>query len=88
MAFNAEAAVSERTVKEKMGTFMQTFERVAVKYAEYVEAKLALSARIEETPKAGKPGEPVFFEDPDELAKRYALEMWTLNQIAQTVKER
>jgi hypothetical protein len=66
-----------------MGKFMQTFERVAVKYAEYVEAKLVLSASLKEV----KPGQEIFFGDPEEAAKQYALEMQTLNQIAQTLKD-
>lgn len=39
-----------------MGTFMQKYERVAVKYAAYVEAKLAFSSSIKEL----KPGQEVF----------------------------
>ena len=66
-----------------MGKFMQTFERVAVKYAEYVEAKLVLSASLKEV----KPGQEIFFGDPEEAVKQYALEMQTLNQIAQTLKD-
>lgn len=66
-----------------MGTFMQAFERAAVKYAEYVEAKLMFSASIQEI----KPGQEVFFREPEKEAEQLMCEMQTLNQIAQTLKE-
>ena len=66
-----------------MGTFMQTFERVAVKYAEYVEAKLVLSSSIKEI----KPGQEFFFGKPEEAAKQFVIAMQTLNQIAKTITE-
>ena len=80
----ATAAVPERTVKGKMGTFMQAFERVAVKYAAYVEAKLAFSLNIKEL----KPGQEIVFGEPEKEAEQFTLEMQTLNQIAQTLKNR
>ena len=67
-----------------MGTFMQAFERVAVKYAEYVEAKLMFSASIQEI----KPGQEIVFGEPEEEAEQFVREMQTLNQIAQTLKDR
>lgn len=66
-----------------MGTFMQAFERAAVKYAEYVEAKLMFSASIQEI----KPGQEVFFREPEKEAEQLMREMQILNQIAQTLKE-
>lgn len=66
-----------------MGTFMQEFERAAVKYAEYVEAKLMFSASIQEI----KPGQEVFFREPEKEAEQLMREMQILNQIAQTLKE-
>lgn len=67
-----------------MGTFMQEFERAAVKYAEYVKAKLAFSANIKE---AG-PWQEAIFEGQEEEAGQFMAEMQTLNQIAQTLKEK
>lgn len=67
-----------------MGTFMQAFERAAVKYAEYVEAKLMFSASIQEI----KPGQEVFFGEPEKEAEQLMREMQILNQIAQTLKEK
>ena len=67
-----------------MGTFMQAFERAAVKYAEYVEARLMFSASILEI----KPGQEVFFREPEKEAEQLMREMQTLNQIAQTLKEK
>lgn len=67
-----------------MGTFMQKYERVAVKYAAYVEAKLAFSSNIKEL----KPGQEIVFGEPEEEAEQFMREMQTLNQIAQTLKER
>lgn len=69
--------------KKDMGTFMQEFERAAVKYAEYVEAKLMFSASIQEI----KPGQEVFFREPEKEAEQLMREMQILNQIAQTLKE-
>lgn len=69
--------------KKDMGTFMQAFERAAVKYAEYVETKLMFSASIQEI----KPGQEVFFREPEKEAEQLMREMQTLNQIAQTLKE-
>lgn len=67
-----------------MGTFMQAFERVAVKYAEYVKTKLMFSASIQEI----KPGQEVSFREPEKEAEQLMREMQTLNQIAQTLKEK
>ena len=67
-----------------MGTFMQKYERVAVKYAAYVEAKLAFSSSIKEL----KPGQEVFFGEPEKEAEQLMREMQILNQIAQTLKEK
>ncbi len=78
----AEAAV-QKGKKKDMGTFMQEFERAAVKYAEYVEAKLMFSASIQEI----KPGQEVFFREPEKEAEQLMREMQILNQIAQTLKE-
>ena len=74
---------AERKEKD-MGTFMQEFERAAVKYAEYVEAKLTSSTSIQEI----KPGQEVFFRKPEKEAEQLMCEMQTLNQIAQTLKEK
>ena len=63
---------------------MQEFERAAVKYAEYVKAKLMFSASIKEI----KPGQEVFFREPEKEAEQLMREMQTLNQIAQTLKEK
>lgn len=82
--FNAKSESGSAERKEKdMGTFMQAFERAAVKYAEYVEAKLMFSASIQEI----KPGQEVFFREPEKEAEQLMCEMQTLNQIAQTLKE-
>lgn len=67
-----------------MGTFMQKYERVAVKYAAYVEAKLAFSSSIKEL----KTGQEIVFGEPEEEAEQFMREMQTLNQIAQTLKDR
>lgn len=67
-----------------MGTFMQKYKRVAVKYAAYVEAKLAFSSNIKEL----KPGQEIVFGEPEEEAEQFMREMQTLNQIAQTLKDR
>lgn len=67
-----------------MGTFMQKYERVAVKYAAYVEAKLAFSSNIKEL----KPGQEIVFGEPEKEAEQFMREMQTLNQIAQTLKDR
>lgn len=67
-----------------METFMQKFERVAVKYAAYVEAKLAFSSNIKEL----KPGQEIVFGEPEEEAEQFLREMQTLNKIAQTLKDR
>ena len=61
----AEAAV-QKGKKKDMGTFMQAFERAAVKYAEYVETKLMFSASIQEI----KPGQEVFFREPEKEAEQ------------------
>ncbi|MCX4336880.1 MAG: hypothetical protein OSJ42_07570 [Bacteroidales bacterium] len=66
-----------------METFMQKFERVAVKCAAYVEAKLAFSSNIKEL----KPGQEIVFGEPEEEAEQLLREMQTLNKIAQTLKE-
>lgn len=63
---------------------MQAFERAAAKYAEYVKAKLMFSASIQEI----KPGQEVFFREPEKEAEQLMREMQTLNQIAQTLKEK
>lgn len=63
---------------------MQTFERIAVKYAEYVEVKLAFSSNIKEL----KPGQEIVFGEPEEEAEQFMREMQILNQIAQTLKDR
>ena len=63
---------------------MQVFERVAVKYAAYVEAKLAFSSSIKEL----KPGQEIVFGEPEKEAEQFTLEMQILNQIAQTLKDR
>lgn len=67
-----------------METFMQKFERVAVKYAAYVEAKLVFSSNIKEL----KPGQEIVFGEPEEEAEQFLREMQTLNKIAQTLKDR
>ena len=83
--FNAKSGSGSAERKEKdMGTFMQTFERVAVKYAAYVEAKLAFSSSIKEL----KPGQEIVFGEPQDEAEQFMREMQTLNQIAQTLKGR
>lgn len=82
--FNAKSESGSAERKEKdMGTFMQAFERAAVKYAEYVKTKLMFSASIQEI----KPGQEVFFREPEKEAEQLMCEMQTLNQIAQTLKE-
>lgn len=63
---------------------MQTFERIAVKYAEYVEVKLAFSSNIKEL----KLGQEIVFGEPEEEAEQFMREMQILNQIAQTLKDR
>ena len=83
--FNAKSGNGSAERKEKnMGTFMQAFERAAVKYAEYVKTKLMFSASIQEI----KPGQEVFFREPEKEAEQLMREMQTLNQIAQTLKEK
>lgn len=59
-----------------MEAFMQTFEQVAVKYAEYMETRLTFSANIIGI----EPGQ-------EKETEQFMLEMQTLNQIAHTLKE-
>lgn len=74
--FNAKSGSGSAERKEKdMGTFMQAFERAAVKYAEYVEARLMFSASILEI----KPGQEVFFREPEKEAEQLMREMQILN---------
>jgi len=72
--------------KMKMGTFMQTYERVAVKYAEYIEAKLKASVTLKTPPKAVHPGQELEFAPAEEEYRQFVLEMKTLNELAQTLK--
>ncbi len=70
-----------------MGTFMQTFERVAVKYAEYMEAKLTFSAKVKSV-KEMQPGQQVIFLEQEKEAEKLTNEMQILNQIAEMMKDR
>lgn len=70
-----------------MGTFMQTFERVAVKYAEYMEAKLTFSAKVKLV-KEMQPGQQVIFLEQEKEAEKLTNEMQILNQIAEMMKDR
>lgn len=66
---------------------MQTFERVAVKYAEYVEAKLTFSVKAKAV-KEMKPGQQVIFLEQEKEAEKLTNEMQILNQIAKMMKDR
>lgn len=66
-----------------MKAFIKTFERVTLKYAKYVEAKLTFSTNIV-TPI--KPGQEISLVESKETAEEYIKEIQTLCQIAETLQ--
>lgn len=66
-----------------MKVFIETFKRVALKYAEYIETKLIFSANIV-TPMG--PGQEIFLEEPNDTAEEYIKEIQTLCQITETLQ--
>lgn len=66
-----------------MEKFTETFKHVALKYAEYVEAKIISSTKIAEMPIG--PGQAILIES-NETAKEYREDMQVLCQITEILK--
>lgn len=75
-------ALGEKEGKREI-EFAKVFERVAVKYAEYVEAKLVSFAKIKEI----KPGQEVVFRESEKDAEQLMLEMQTLTRIVEALSK-
>lgn len=75
-------ALGEKEDKREI-EFAKVFERVAVKYAEYVEAKLVSFAKIKEI----KPEQEVVFGESEKDAEQLMLEMQTLTQIVEALSK-